>query len=396
MTRPNALVMQSGGCTNVLNRSLYGVASEFARAMPEAVLYGAPHGFEGMLEGGRIDLSAVSETQWQAIANAPGAVIGSTRRKLRDGDVGPIFEYLDRHDIGYWFIIGGNDSAETGHTLQDTADSLGYDLAVVNAPKTIDNDLVLTDHCPGYGSAARFVALATMGAGRDAEAMRGASPITIIEVMGRDAGWLAAASALARRDERDAPHVICVPEIPILADDFVARMEAAYAAYGFAVAVISENARGLDGAVLGSQDAPASPAFVDDFGHAYYDGPARYLAARLSASLGVRVRVDKPGSIQRSFIPAASHTDLREAEMVGRAAVAAACQDKRDIMITLARDDDHGYNCYTASAPLERVGGRVRTMPESFLLPDEAFVTPDFIEYAEPLVGPLPELVRIA
>ena len=256
MTRPNALAMQSGGCTNVLNRSLSGIASEFARAMPDGVLYGAPNGFEGMLEGRAFDLSAVSAEQWRSIADAPGAVIGSTRRKLRDDDVAAVFEYLDRRDIGCWFIIGGNDSAETGHTLQTTADALGYDLAVVNVPKTIDNDLVLTDHCPGYGSAARFVALATMGAGRDAEAMRGASPITIVEVMGRDAGWLAAASALARQDERDAPHVIAVPEIPVVADEFAARVEAAYAAYGYAVAVISENARGPDGAVLGSQSRP--------------------------------------------------------------------------------------------------------------------------------------------
>ena len=394
MTRPNALAMQSGGCTNVLNRSLYGIASEFERAAPGGVLYGAPRGFEGMLEGQGFDLSAVSEAQWRSIANAPGAAIGSTRRKLRDGDVAPIFEYLDRRDIGYWFIIGGNDSAETGHTLQTTADSLGYDLSVVNAPKTIDNDLVLTDHCPGYGSAARFVALATMGAGRDAEAMRGASPITIVEVMGRDAGWLAAASALAKQDERDAPHVICVPEIPVVPDDFVARMESAYAAYGFAVAVMSENARGMDGAVIGSQ---AAPTFVDDFGHAYYDGPARYLASLLSASLGVRVRVDKPGSIQRSFIPAASETDLGEAEMVGRAAVQAALRDERDVMITLEREDAERLQLRNVgTAPLERVGGRVRTMPDSFLLPDEAFVTPEFIEYAKPLVGPLPELVRIA
>ena len=392
MARANALVMQSGGCTNVLNRSLYGVASEFARAMPDGVLYGAPNGFEGILEGKRVDLSAVSEVQWQSVANAPGAAIGSTRRKLRDGEVVPVFEYLDRHDIGYWFIIGGNDSAETGHTLQTAADALGYGLAVVNAPKTIDNDLVLTDHCPGYGSAARFVALAVMGAGRDAEAMRGASPITIVEVMGRDAGWLAASSALARQDERDAPHVICVPEIPVVADDFIARMEAAYAAHGFAVAVISENARGADGAVLGSQDAPA---FVDDFGHPYYDGPARYLASRLSASLGVRVRVDKPGSIQRSFMPAVSETDAREAEMVGRAAVSAALRGERDIMITLERGDADGYTSYTATAPLERVGGKARTMPDAFLLPDEAFVTSKFIEYAKPLVGPLPDMIRI-
>ena len=133
---------------------------------------------------------------------------------------GPVFEYLDRLDIGFWFIIGGNDSADTGHTLHLKARDIGYDLTVVNVPKTIDNDLVLTDHCPGFGSAARFVSMAVMGSGLDAEAMKGASPITIFEVMGRDAGWLAASAALAKREERDAPHLICVPEFPIDEDTF--------------------------------------------------------------------------------------------------------------------------------------------------------------------------------
>ena len=223
---------------------------------------------------------------------------------------------MDRLDIGYWFIIGGNDSAETGHTLQTLAGEKGYDLSVVNVPKTIDNDLVLTDHCPGYGSAARFIALAAMGSGRDAEAMQGASPITIMEVMGRDAGWLPAGSALARRDERDAPHIICVPEVAVTEDEFLARVEDAYSRYGFCVAVISENVRDPDGLPLGGQD---EPWFVDDFGHPYYDGPARYLAGRISQTLGVRARYEKPGTIQRSFIQAASESDLREAEMAGRA-----------------------------------------------------------------------------
>ena len=179
-------------------------------------------------------------------------MLGSTRRKLAPGDVPVILDLLARHKIGYWFLIGGNDSALTGHALSDEAARAGYDLAVVNIPKTVDNDLVLTDHCPGYGSAARFVALATMGSGRDAEAMGPASPITIIEVMGRDAGWLAAASGLARREERDAPHLICVPEAPVGEDWFVARIEDAYARYGFAVAVVSENARGPKASWVGS------------------------------------------------------------------------------------------------------------------------------------------------
>ena len=390
-SRRNALVMQSGGCTNVLNRSLYGLASEFS-GTGDGILFGAPHGFEGLLEGRSVNLSQVSEAQWESVANSPGAAIGSTRRRLRDEDVSPVFEYMDRLGVGYWFIIGGNDSAETGHTLQTLADERGYDLSVVNVPKTIDNDLVLTDHCPGYGSAARFVALAVMGSGRDAEAMRGASPITIMEVMGRDAGWLAAGSALARRDERDAPHLICVPEVPVTEDEFLARVEDAYAKYGFCVAVMSENARGQDGLPLGGQD---DPWFMDDFGHPYYDGPARYLAGRVSRALGVRARYEKPGTIQRSFLLAASETDLREAEMAGRAAVSAARDGRRGVMVTLERDDTNGYNCYTGVAALDQVGGKVRTMPNSFLSREEAFVTQDFIDYLKPLVGRLPVMGRL-
>ena len=204
----NALVMQSGGCTNVLNRSLYGVADEWART-GQGTLYGAPHGFEGLLQDRYIDLTKVSADQWLSIRESPGAVIGSSRQKLREQDVTPVFEYLERLNIGFWFIIGGNDSAETGHTLQTTADSLGYHLSVVNVPKTIDNDLVLTDHCPGYGSAARFIALATMGSGRDAAALRGASPITVIEVMGRGRGMAGGQRGAreVRRVRRAPPHL---------------------------------------------------------------------------------------------------------------------------------------------------------------------------------------------
>ena len=386
----NALVMQSGGCTNVLNRSLYGVADEWNQT-GAGKLFGAPHGFEGMLEDRHIDLSKISDDQWLPIRESPGAVIGSTRQKLREQDVTPVFEYLERLSIGFWFIIGGNDSAETGHILQTTADSIGYELSVVNVPKTIDNDLVLTDHCPGYGSTARFIALATMGAGRDAAALRGASPITIIEVMGRDAGWLAASAALARYEESDAPHLVCVPEVTLDEDDFVGMMEDAYARYGFAVAVVAENTRGTDG-VIGGQ---AEPWFTDDFGHDYYDGPARYLAGLVSRRLGVRARYEKPGTIQRSFVASVSTSDAAEAEIVGRAAVAAAMEGKRDVIVTLAREDADEYKCTTGLAPLDQVAGKVRRVPEEFLAPDGYFVTSNFISYLSPLAGSLPMLARL-
>lgn len=382
--------MQSGGCTHVLNRSLYGIASEFAKT-GSGTLYGAPNGLEGILQDRAVNLSQVSHDIWMSVADAPGAAIGSTRRRLRDDDVEPVFEYLDRLGIRYWFIIGGNDSAETGHTLQTRADQIGYDISVINVPKTIDNDLVLTDHCPGYGSAARFVATAVVGSGLDAEALTGASPITIFEVMGRDAGWLAAASALARREERDPPHLICVPEILVDEDQFVADIQDAFTRYGYAVAVVSENARTADG-VIGTG---SEPWFVDDFGHEYYDGPARYLAALVSRSLGVRARYEKPGTIQRSLVWAASASDVGEAEMVGRSAVTAAREGIRDVIVTLEREDGPAYKCRTGFTPLDQVGGKVRRMPEEYLSPSDNFVTDAFIQYLKPLAGDIPRFGRL-
>ncbi len=386
----SALVMQSGGCTHVLNRSLYAIASEFA-STGSGTLYGAPNGLEGILRDRSVNLSEVPHDLWMSIANAPGAAIGSTRRRLRDDDVEPVFRYLERLGIRYWFIIGGNDSAETGHTLQMRADEIGYDLSVINVPKTIDNDLVLTDHCPGYGSAARFVATAVVGSGLDAEALTGASPITIFEVMGRDAGWLAAATALARREERDPPHLICVPEILVDEDKFVADVQDAFTRYGYAVAVISENARTADG-IIGAE---SDPWFVDDFGHEYYDGPARYLAALVSRRLGVRARYEKPGTIQRSLVWAASESDVREAEVVGRAAVTAAREGLRDVIVTIEREDGPAYKCRTGFAPLDQVGGKVRLMPDEYLAPQDNFVTDAFLQYLSPLVGEIPRFGRL-
>ncbi len=387
MKNQNILIMQSGGCTPVLNRSLFGLVQEaFARRGGIREVYGARYGMEGILRGDLIDLRRIPADEWQRIAHTPGAALGSTRRKMRDEDVPPILDALHRNDIGCWFIIGGNDSAWTGHSVGQAAEAAGLPLTVINVPKTIDNDLVLTDHSPGYGSASRFVALATMGAGRDAESMGIASPITIIEVMGRDAGWLAAASALAKRDERDAPHFIGVPELPLDETRFLDSMEGAYRRYGFAVAVIAENVRTADGAPIGAQ---GEPLYTDDFGHPYYEPPAQHLAALVSKRLGVRTRYEKPGTIQRSMMACVSATDAREAEAVGRAAIRYAQAGMRDVMVTLEREAGEDYACATGAAPLADVGGKVKRMPSDFLDPANAFVTPAFLDYARPLLGDL-------
>ena len=393
MAKGNVLVMQSGGSTPVLNRSLVGVASEAEDSGAFGTILGARHAIDGVLAGHLVDLGLRGKTWWQRVARTPGGVLGSSRRLIRDEDVPAILRALSDNRIRYWFTIGGNDSAEIAHRVAIEARAAGRDLTVINVPKTIDNDLVLTDHAPGYGSAARFVALATMGAGRDAETMGAVSPITVIEVMGRDAGWLTASAALAKREERDAPHLVCVPEVPIDEDRFLNGIEEAYGRFGFAVAVVGENARGPSGPLGGQRE----PYHVDDFGHAYFEGPGRRLADLAAERLGVRVRSEKPGTIQRSLAACISSTDATEAEMVGRAAVRYALDGATDKMVTLVRERGEEYSCTTGLAPLEEVAGKVRSMPAGYLDPANHGVTADFLRYARPLIGaPLPRFARLS
>ena len=376
----------------MINRSLAGVVWQALEQPEIGQILGAGHGLEGILNDDLVDLGVLSKAAWNRISKTPAAALGSTRHKLQSEEVDAVIASLEKHDVRFMFTIGGNDSAETGLAISQAARHAGYSLQVMNVPKTIDNDLVLTDHSPGYGSAARFVALATIGAGQDAQSMGQASPITIIEVMGRDTGWLAASAALAKQRESDAPHLICVPEVPVEEDRFLDRIEDAYRKYGFAVAVIAENTRGAAG-VLGGQ---SEPWFVDDFGHEYFDGPARYLAGRVSQRLKVRARYEKPGTIQRSFIPSVSQTDASEAERAGRAAVSHAANGHTDEIVTLIREPGLKYICNTGLAPLDQVAGLVKTMPEEYLDPDNDFVTPAFIDYALPLLGSrLPRFGRV-
>ena len=383
--------MQSGGCTAVINQSLAGIINSYQKITPKSRIFGADHGIEGILTGNIPDITDISDQSIKSIGSAPGSALGSTRRKLRQTDTKGIFELLDRHDIRIFHIIGGNDSAATSLTFQNEASSLGYDLTIVNVPKTIDNDLVETDHCPGYGSSARFVAQATLGAGRDALAMGISSPITIIEVMGRDAGWLAASATLYKRDNFDPPHYIGVPEIPLDEEEFLIQMEYAYREYGYAVAVLAENARGSNG-VIGGQ---TEPWFTDDFGHAYYEGPSRHLAEQVSRRLGVRCRYEKPGTIQRSLIDSISQTDSDEAYKIGQEASLRAESGETGVIMSLKRKSGQIYECSSTTVPLENVAGNVRLIPDEFLTKELATVgntTNEFKRYLEPLTG---ETVRI-
>jgi ATP-dependent phosphofructokinase / diphosphate-dependent phosphofructokinase len=387
------IVGQSGGPTAVINASLAGVIRA-ARAAGIRRLLGLRFGVEGLLAGDFSDLTGLSDVTLDRLPSTPAAMLGSCRRHLGADDLEAALGALRRERARWLIYIGGNDSADTSHQLHRAAAASGLDLAVVGVPKTIDNDLPLTDHCPGYGSAARFIAQMTAEAGLDTETMRRTDPIKLIEVMGRHAGWLAAAAWLGRRGPDSAPHLVYLPERPRSEEVILAEVEAVYRRLGYCVVVLCENQPDPSGAVLGACD---EPLWTDSFGHAYYDSPAQYLARLLRQHLRVRTRVDKPGTIQRMSIAHQSSSDRREAELAGAAAVALALAGRSDLMVTLTRESEQPYRCGTATAPLADIANLQRLLPDEFIAADGHSLTAAFERYALPLLGdPLPEYAIVA
>lgn len=387
------LVGQSGGPTAVINASLAGVVLA-ARCSPAITrVLGLRHGIEGLLRHEIVDLGAVPLSTWARLRLTPAAALGSCRYRLSDNDLAPALEALRRLQVRYFCYIGGNDSADTAYRLSQAARAAGYELVVVGVPKTIDNDLPATDHCPGYGSAARFVALAARDAALDTAAMARVDPVKILEVQGRRAGWIAAAAALGRARPEDPPHLIYLPERPVSLARALADIAEVHAATGHCVVVMSENQPDERGAVLGSD---GTPTHVDAFGHAYYESPAAALARAVRSQLGLRVRIDRPGTIARTLSATVSTVDRREAEQVGRAAVRLALRGEGEVMVTLVRQADEPYRCTTATAPLPFIANGERLLPDDFIAASGHDVTAAFLDYARPLIGPpLPPIARL-
>ncbi|MBI2941331.1 MAG: 6-phosphofructokinase [Chloroflexi bacterium] len=387
------LVAQSGGPTAVINSSLVGVVHAALAAGRLGTVIGARFGIEGVLADDLVDLGRVVPETLEQLRRTPAAALGSGRYKLRPGDVERALETFRRHDVGYFIYIGGNDSADSAHRIARAAAAAGDELVVVGVPKTIDNDLPLTDHCPGYGSIARFVALATRDAGRDTESMRRVDPIKLIEVMGRNAGWVAAAAALGKGEESEAPHLIYLPERPLDPDRFLDDVQRTYDRYGFVVAVVAETLRQADGRPVAQMEMLES---VDGFGHPRLIGAAHTLSGLVANGLKLRARWDRPGTIQRMLMATVSEVDLEEGYRCGQAAVAAALAGETDRMVTLVRVADAPYACTTGLAPLAEIANSEKRLPDEYLAPDGTAVTPAFLRYARPLIGgPLPEYGRI-
>jgi ATP-dependent phosphofructokinase / diphosphate-dependent phosphofructokinase len=355
---------------------------------------GMHHGISGLLDGDLVDLAEQPPGVLDLVRRTPSAALGATRHRPTDDELGEVLDRLRALDVRSLLYIGGNDSADTLHRIYLAACAAGYVLHCIHVPKTIDNDLVLTDHTPGYGSAARHVAILTRDAGRDSEAMRDTDPVKLVEVPGRNSGWLAAAASLARESDGDAPHIIIPPEARVEMDALLRQVESTLARRGFVVAVVAETARGFDGRPLGDDDVAMGE--IDPFGHRRLTGAASYLCGVIADRLKLRARWEKPGTLIRTSGTCLSEVDLAEAEMVGRAAVSAAVSGTTDVMISLVRDRSSEYRCTTRHAPLAEIANRERPMPPEFMSAQDYDTTPAFESYARPLIGgPLPAYGRL-
>ncbi len=383
----NLIVGQSGGPTAVINGSLYGVVTEGLKSTGQiGKVYGMVHGIEGFLGGQYMDMDTdMTKDEISALKTTPGAFLGSCRYKLPEDLSDPVypelFKKFEELNIGYFFYCGGNDSMDTVSKLSRYAASVNSDIRVMGVPKTIDNDLVLTDHTPGFGSAAKFVASSVREINRDSEAYDKPN-VMIIEIMGRHAGWLAASSVLARCEKDPNPLLIYLPEVPFSEEKFIKQLKAAIDEHKHVTVCVSEGLKDAEGNVI-SEDSVETA--VDQFGHKILNGCGSYLQSLVKKELGVKVRSVEFNVSQRCSSNCLSATDLEEAVMAGSFAVQQALKGETGYMIAFNRKDgDYGMEC--ALVDVNDVCNKEKTVPLEWITNDGSNLSQEFIDYAAPLV----------
>ncbi|MEI7884482.1 MAG: 6-phosphofructokinase [Clostridia bacterium] len=377
-----ALVAQGGGPTAVINQSVVGVVLEAKRHAEITHIYGAINGVEGILRENMIDLSQETTTNLEAVALTPSSGLLSTRIKPDDAFCEKAMEVFKAHDICFFFYVGGNDSSDTVRIMNDYAKKIDYDFCAVHIPKTVDNDLMLNDHTPGYGSAARYVAEAIAGANLDNRALPG---VYIAIIMGRHAGFLTAAAALAKRFLDDGPHLIYLPERAFHIDGFLADVKACYEHYGRCVIAVSEGIADENHVAIATK--LVENVERDAHGNVQLSGMplGNMLADLIKDKLKIsRVRADTLGYIQRSYPGSISEVDQREAREVGERAVQFAINGQ-DGSVTIKRVGD--YVVDYVLEPLELIAAKTRLMPDEYINEKGNGVTEEFLKYARPLIG---------
>ena len=400
--KPNVVIGQSGGPTMVINQSLVGVVETVRKDRSIGKILGAHHGVSGIVREDFVDLRAAPRALLEKVALTPAAALGSSREKPTEAACEKIFHVFEKHNVRYFFYIGGNDSADSARIINEMSDEAGYELGVFHIPKTIDNDLCVTDHCPGYGSAARYVASAFMGDDRDSAALPG---IKINVVMGRHAGWLTAAAALGRLDSTCGPHLVYVPEIPFHLKQFVDDVYKIHDRLGRCQIAVSEGLADETG-------TPVAAALAEKLGHRVErdshgnvqlsgsgmlgDFLADFLKGQLKESYEtLRVRADTLGYPQRSFAGFASPVDQVEARAVGRKAAEFALAGDVDGSVAIRRLDGPRYKVDYVRAELKDVARVTKHLPRKFINQAGNGMTKGFLDYATPLIGELPVIARL-
>ena len=381
----NLLVAQSGGPTSVINASLAGVVSEALNHGCIEDIYGGLNGILGILKEEFVDLARELQQTIRGLGITPGSALGTCRFKLKKKeDYERILNIFEAHNIRYFLYIGGNDSQDSADKIAQLATEKGYALRTIGIPKTIDNDLPVTDHCPGYGSAIKYIATTVREIALDNQAMGQHDLVSIVEVMGRNAGWITAGAALAkdRNKPEQAPHILCLPEKPFVLEKFLQRIQSVLKTQKYCMVVVGEGLIGPDGTYIGIQ----STTSTDAFGHVQLGGVSDYLANSVTQHLGVKVRSAKLGYAQRAAAHCGSKTDNNEAFLCGQTAVRAAVEGETGKMVSLIRSESGTYQCEIGLAPLNEVANGVKTIPENWIEEEGFDVNYQFYKYALPLI----------
>ena len=387
MSKKNAFYAQSGGVTSVINATACGVI-ETARKHKDKIgkVYAGRNGIIGALTEDLIDTSKETARAIAALKHTPSGAFGSCRYKLKSLDESRaqyerLIAVFKAHNIGYFFYNGGGDSQDTSNKVSQLSKSMGYPIQAIGIPKTVDNDLPLTDNCPGFGSVAKYVAVSIREAGFDVASMaKTSTKVFVMEVMGRHAGWIAAAGGLAAENEGDAPHIILFPEVAFNKKAFMQRVKHCVKHYGYCAIVVSEGARYKDGTFL------ADAGSVDAFGHKQLGGVAPVVAQMIKDATGYKYHWAVADYLQRAARHIASKTDVDQAYAVGKAAVEFALKGKTAIMPTIVRTSNHPYRWKIGEARLARVANVEKMMPKSYITPDGFGITQRCRTYLSPLI----------
>ena len=390
--KKNIIVGQSGGPTAVINASLYGVIAEAKKRSEEVgCVYGMLNGIEGFMQDRYMNLSEeLTDEELELLKLAPAAYLGSCRYKLPEIHENrevyeKIFEILDKLDIEAFIYIGGNDSMDTIKKLSDYAIVMGYPTRFIGCPKTIDNDLALTDHTPGYGSAAKYIGTSVKEIIRDSFCLEYSKGlVTIVEIMGRNAGWLTGAAALAKGEDCSGPDLIYLPELTFDLDNFMERIKDLLKKKTSVVVAVSEGIHLEDGRYV--CELGANVDFVDAFGHKQLTGTAAYLAQYVANEIGCKTRAIELSTLQRSASHCASRVDILEASQVGGAAVKAADEGDNGKMVVLKRISDDPYQCSTEVKDVHKIANDEKLVPREWVNEDGTYVTDEFVAYVKPLI----------